>query len=185
MHRPVQPRKQTPSFLVSCIFRLSQQWIFEFPRISHPSAIPAVNLQVTLNLRSPAAPLMSRRVTPTPASSGYAEGKPPGCPESSLPRLPPADGNPSFLESHPPAAPSIRLRVAPNSALTARPMMTPRFNSNFASSGKPADESSCPIGSCTFPPDSGYILNLCSAACNRFPNCVPSSSIESCIFPPG
>jgi len=52
MHRPVQPCNEAPSFLAACIFRLSQRWIFELPRISHPSVAPAVNLQVAPNLRS-------------------------------------------------------------------------------------------------------------------------------------
>jgi hypothetical protein len=68
MHRPVQPWNEAPSFLESCIFRLCQRWIFEFPRISHPSAVPVVNLRVAPNLRS---------------SSG-ADDKSSGCPESCI-----------------------------------------------------------------------------------------------------
>ena len=62
--------------------------------------------------------------------------------------------------SHPSAVPYLRLRVAPIPAATAGSIMTPRLDSNFASSDQAADESSCPIGSCTFPSDSGCILNL-------------------------
>jgi hypothetical protein len=52
IHRPVQPCNEAPSFLETCIFRLCRRWIFEFPRISHPSAVPVVNLRVAPNLRS-------------------------------------------------------------------------------------------------------------------------------------
>jgi hypothetical protein len=99
MHRPVQPSNEVPSFLDSCIFRLSRRWIFEFPRISHPSACQSRISRLPRIFAPPAVPTMSRRVAPTPASSGCTDGESPGCPKSSLPRLTPADGSPSFLES--------------------------------------------------------------------------------------
>jgi len=40
------------------------------------------------------------------------------------------------------------------------PMMTPRLDSNFASSAETADESSCPVGLSTFLPNSGCSLHL-------------------------
>jgi len=94
---------------------------------------------------------------------------------------------------HPPAPPAVKLRVAPklrssslavtwprvspNPASTAGSIMTSRPDSNFASSGKPADESSRLIGTCTPLPDPGCNLNfnpafhapvarLCTAAFN-------------------
>lgn len=52
--------------------------------------------------------------------------------------LAPADGFPSSPGfAHPPASPSLRLRVAPVPASTAGLMMTSRFPSNFASSDEP------------------------------------------------
>ena len=64
---------------------------------------------------------MRVRVSPNPASSGCA-----GWWISEFPRI-----------SHPPAAPSLRLQVAPNPAATAGSMMIPRLDSNFASSARP------------------------------------------------
>lgn len=62
----------------------------------------------------------SFRVAPNPLSLGAGWWLP------ELPRSP-----------HPPALPSLRLRVSPNPASTAGSMMTSRFSSNFASSAYP------------------------------------------------
>jgi hypothetical protein len=86
--------------------------IFEFPRITHPSAVPKVKLRVAPN------PLVVQ-----------------------LRRL-------------------SSLRVAPHPASTAGSTMNPRQSSNFASAACAADEFSRSIGSCTFLPDPGCILNL-------------------------
>ena len=51
-----------------------------------------------------------------------------------------------------PAVPSLPCRVAPT-PLYGWTMMNSRLYSNFASSGKPADESSCSIESCSLLPD--------------------------------
>jgi hypothetical protein len=88
--------------------------------------------------------MVSFRVTPNPRSLGCASGR-----IVELPRL-----------SRPPATPLLRLRVTPDPASTAGSMMTPRLVSNFASSAYTVDESSFPIGSCTFLPSSGCILNF-------------------------
>jgi hypothetical protein len=106
---------------------------------------------------------MSLRVAPVAASSGFADGKFPGCPESYLPRL----------------LRLVDLRVSSN--------LAPSGGSVYASSGcpesciygwvnddfpvllelcilgLPADESSWSIGPCIFPTDSGCILNLIQA----------------------
>jgi hypothetical protein len=106
---------------------------------------------------------MRLRVAPAPASSGRADGEFSGCPSSSLPRLRlPADlrVTPNLVPS---GSPPLRLRVSPNPASTSGSMMTPRLDSNFASSARAADESSFPAGSCTFLPNSGCVLNLNSA----------------------
>ncbi len=96
MHRPVQPCDQAASFLASRIFRLCRRWVFEFPRIRHPSAVPAS--------KSPGCPdsslhqqrlSMHLQVSPNPASSGCADGEFPGLPESS-PSAAPANGSPGF-----------------------------------------------------------------------------------------
>jgi len=94
--------------------------IFEFPRITHPSAVPKVKFRVAPN------PIVVK-----------------------LRRL-------------------SSLRVAPNSASTAGSMMNPRQSSNFRSPACAEDESSRYLGSCTFLPDPGCILNLIrpfTAAC--------------------
>jgi hypothetical protein len=91
------------------------------------SAAPLVRLRLPVGLR----------VSPRAAPSGFASG---GTFES--PRIPaplaPGDGVAEFPQPpHPPALPSLRLRVSPNPASTAGLTVTPRFSSNFASSAKP------------------------------------------------
>jgi hypothetical protein len=68
MHRPNEPGDGDLSFLASCIYWLHQRWIFEFPRISHPSAALMINLRVAPNL----------------CSSSYADDESSGCPESCI-----------------------------------------------------------------------------------------------------
>jgi hypothetical protein len=72
-------------------------------------------------LHLPAVPTVSFRVAPSPRSLGCSVWR-----ISEFPRI-----------THPPAAPSMRLRVTPVPASTAGSMMTPRLNSNFASSDQP------------------------------------------------
>jgi hypothetical protein len=75
MHLPVRPASEAASCLASCIQRPCRRWIFEFPRISHPSVA-----SVSEALGLPGSPLlkcrlpMSLRVAPNPAPSGFAEG---------------------------------------------------------------------------------------------------------------
>jgi hypothetical protein len=69
-----------------CIFRLCRRWIFELPRISHPSALPALELWVAPRLRFPAAP--PGVVTSCPARCTFRlclGFEFPGCPEFPLP----------------------------------------------------------------------------------------------------
>jgi len=118
----------------------ASQWIIGSPRISHPSALPCLNL----------------RVAPFPRSSGNASDQfsPsfPGHPRSSGSAKVPFPGSPRFLVPRP------RLRPAFKVALDHRPlalplpaspgfpepcmangwsMMTPRLDSNFASAAEP------------------------------------------------
>jgi len=152
-----------------CTFRLCRRWIFESPRMSHPSAVLAVKLRVAPSLRSSNSacdegsgcpescifrlPAVILRVAPNLRSSGYADGR-----FSELPRI----AHPSAVPTvnlrvtpnlQPPAVPSLRLRVAPNPASTTGSMMNPRLSSNFASSACAEDESSRPSESCTFLPN--------------------------------
>jgi len=56
-----------------CIFRPCRRWIFESPRISHPSAHLSRQLRVSPRSRiSNCACRCLSRVTPVPASSGFA-----------------------------------------------------------------------------------------------------------------
>jgi hypothetical protein len=124
---------------------------------------------------------MSLRVAPVAASSGFADGKSSGYPDSYLPRL----------------LRLMDLRVSPN--------LAPSGGSVYASSGCPdsciygwvdddspailelcilgraVDESSCPTGYCTFPPDPGCILNLNSAFDRRQAGCELPISFAPCI----
>jgi len=124
------------------------------PRFPHLPAVPATDLRVTPNLSSFNAsgagasgfPWASRfqlrlpvwlRVAPPLSPSGFALG--------SILRVSPVSRSfgsgwwfaelPRF--PHPPASPSLRIRVSPNPASTAGSMMTSRLSSNFASSADP------------------------------------------------
>jgi len=109
----VSPIDEVPGYPVSFIFRLCRRWIFESPRISHPSAVPTGRFPRLPRFRDPSvSPMMSLRVAPN----------------SHLPA--PAGGYPSFLGSHPPvcqwrflrlpqsfvsgSSDGLNLRVAPN-----------------------------------------------------------------------
>jgi hypothetical protein len=77
------------------------------------------------------------RVAPHPAPSGFALVRVFGSPRILAP-MAPADGTPKLpWIPHPPALPSLRLRVSPNPASTAGWMMISRLPSNFASSAEP------------------------------------------------
>jgi hypothetical protein len=70
---PVAPPNEAASFPASCIFRLCRRLIFELPRISYPSAHPALRLQVAPKLcTSSCACRCVPRVAPASASSGLA-----------------------------------------------------------------------------------------------------------------
>jgi len=153
---PHQPGKLLPPdwFRRSPRFHQSSgyagQWIIGFPRISHPPALPCLNL----------------RVAPFPRSSGNASDRfSPGFPwvpsifrqcRSSAPRVAPVP-RPlgcavGWLSGLPPiAAPRrCRLRAFPGCpgpcTSTAGSMMTPRLDSNFASAACAVDESSSQSG---------------------------------------
>jgi len=123
-----QPCYAVASYLASCISWLCRRWIFEFPRISHPSAV--------LVIKSPGCPEslhpqqrfpMRLRVSPFPASSGCA-----------------GDGSSSFLEFR------ILQRCRPNdspgypdsSLFQQRLMMRLRVSPFPASSGCASGEAS-------------------------------------------
>jgi len=98
----------------------ASQWLcrrrsVEFPRHSHPSAVPDAKLRVAPVPRLPASPPMHLRVAPNSASSGNSDwrisefpriscpsavskGEAPGCPDSSCPSAPPARGSPGCPE---------------------------------------------------------------------------------------
>jgi hypothetical protein len=62
---------ELPGRPFGCIFRLFRRWIFELPRISHPSAAPASKFRVAPVPRcSSAASQYRLRVAPPPVSSG-------------------------------------------------------------------------------------------------------------------
>jgi len=150
---PVSPLDESPGFPGFCIFQLCRRSIFEFPRVSYPSAVPSG--------KSPGFPgsslfqfrlSMRLRVSPTPTSSGFADGEFPGFPESSLPRRVGLWISRFPRISHPPRSRRSKLRVAPAFrssgpafaripglprifALPAVPTMDFRVSPNFTSSG--------------------------------------------------
>jgi hypothetical protein len=164
---PASPMGESSGIPDFCTFQLRQR----------------LNLQVAPNLRSsggagsvgsPSCPghrtfrLFRRsifRVAPASRSQRHLPIEAPGCPVPSpfLQRQGCLFGYPRV--QHPPVPPQMRPRASPNPALTAGPMMTLWLGSNFASStqARVADESSCPIRSCTFLPNSGCNPNLPSA----------------------
>ena len=88
---------ESPGCPAACIFRLYRRWIFELPRISHPSALLVVG--------SPGYP----RLPPSCLASDKFSGLP------RFPHLPaPAGCSPSFLGLHPPVLPVVNFQVAPN-----------------------------------------------------------------------
>ncbi len=144
----------------SCILRLFRRWIFEFPRISHLrrrcgriSGLPRI-------FNPPASPTMSLRVAPNPASSGCADGESPGRPESSL------------LRQHQVMDLRVTSNLAPSGCAAPASSGCPEScicgwvddespaGRELCILGLAADESSRPIGFCTFLPNSGCILNF-------------------------
>jgi hypothetical protein len=134
----------------------------------------------------PGSPSMRLRVSPHPASSGCTEGETPGCPETSLPRRRlPAGGQVS-----PNPAPS---GVAASASSSVPESCIYGWVDDDSPSGlelcilwpgRAADESSCPIGSCTFPPDPGCNLSLNPALLCRIRRLckaqISSNSASSC-----
>jgi len=125
---------QAPGCPVSLLlqFRLSMR--LRVAPTPASSGLPTAGLRVSPNFDLPASLGLRLRVAPIPAPSGLPRDEPPGFPGalslggafkwiSGFPRI-----------SHPPAVPLLRLRSAPNPASTAGPTMTPRLDSNFASS---------------------------------------------------
>jgi len=167
-----------------CTFRLCRRWIFELPRISHPSAVLAVKLRVAPGLCSSNSacdeasgcpescifrlPVVILRVAPNLRSSGYADGRFSEFPRIAHPSAVPTVNFRVTPNFQPPAVSPLRLRVAPNPASTTGSMMNPRLSSNFASSACAEDESSRPCESCTFLPYAGCILNLNRTFHRRF-----------------
>jgi hypothetical protein len=138
MHRPIQSFDEAPGFPESCILRLCRRWFFEFPRIPHPSAKPAIespgcpesSLSSIASDEASGRPescifrqfrLADLRVSSNHAPFGSAKGESPGRPESSLLRLASRwiSGLPRI--SHPPAVPAMLLRVSPDAASSGGP----------------------------------------------------------------
>jgi len=105
-----------------CIFRLFRRWVFEFPRIPHPSAPPPVE--------SPGFPVSSTLASPCDESSGFPYSSSSGCRRwfFEFPRVP-----------HPSALPSSNLRVTPALRLKLRLSMIPRVPPVPQSSGCAGD----------------------------------------------
>jgi hypothetical protein len=130
---PVVPIDESPGCPGFCIFRPCRRWIFELPRISHPSAHPAHKLAscpaaLLLRVRQPmqspgsprflhlpAVPATDQRVAPRLASFGASGADALGYPSALLIQL----RLPVGLRVSPLSAPSgfalgLILRVAPN-----------------------------------------------------------------------
>ena len=117
------------------------------------SAAPLVRLRLPVGLR----------VSPRAAPSGFASGRTFESPRIPAP-LAPGDGVAEFPQPpHPPALPSLRLRVSPNPASTAGLTVTPRFSSNFASSAWPRMSIRFQSGRVYSSPDLDAFLNLIRA----------------------
>jgi len=151
---PLDCFRESPRFLQSSGY--TGQWFIESPRIFHPSAPPCLNLRVAPFLRSSGNAsdrfvLEFPQGSPDfsgPRSSGSAEAQLPGSPRFiALPAAPSAG-----LQSFPCLLPfgvavAVRSRVSPCPApSTAKSMMTPRLDSNFASTACALDESSSQSG---------------------------------------
>jgi hypothetical protein len=86
--RPVAPADEAAGFPAPCIFRLCRRPIFELPRISRPSALPAFKPRVAPRLHSPVAPPSVVAGCPAPCTFRLRLGfESPGYPEFSLLRL--------------------------------------------------------------------------------------------------
>jgi len=141
----------------SLLWRASR-WISGLPRISHPPALPAMRLRVAPNSASSGVPAMNPQVAPVVSSSRAAPGESPGCPGFPLPlrrrrRISrfPRISRPSG--STVPASPGFPDSCSYGWADDDSPNLL-----ELCIPGRAADESSCPIGSCTFPPDPGCLL---------------------------
>jgi len=76
-----------------CTFGLCRRWIFESPRISHPSALPALKLRVAPKPCFRLCLPMSRWVAPASASSGLAGDGSSSYPESRILQRPQRSGS--------------------------------------------------------------------------------------------
>ena len=168
----------------SLLWRASQ-WISGLPRISHPPTLPAMRLRVAPNSASSGVPAMNPRVAPVVSSSCAAPGESPGCPEFPLPLQRrrrifgfPRISRPSGCTV--PASPGFPDSCSYGWADDDSPNLL-----ELCILGRAADESSCPIGSCTFPPDPGCLLNISSVFHRRQADSELPSSIKSCIVLPG
>jgi hypothetical protein len=84
---PVAPADESPGCPGSCIFRLCRRRIPGLPRVSRPSAPPALKPQVAPRLRSPVAPPGVVASFPAPRTFRLCLGfESSGCPAFSLPR---------------------------------------------------------------------------------------------------
>jgi hypothetical protein len=197
---PVVPVDESPSCPGFYIFRPCRRWIFELPRISHPSAHPALKLRAAPELctsgytcRSvpelprflhlPAVPATKIRVTPNLTSFGALGAGTSGFPSAPLfqLRLP-------VLVASCPASSTFRLCLGlkfsgyPESSFPRRRLMVSRVASVPASSGFTVPASSSYPESCiygwvndVFP----VILELCILG---LPADESSRPIGRCIF---
>ena len=125
---------QAPGCPVSLLlqFRLSMR--LRVAPTPASSGLPTAGLRVSPNFDLPASLGLRLRVAPSPAPLACL-----GINHRVSPAFFSLGGAFKWISgfpriSHPPAVPLLRLRSAPNPASTAGPMMTPRLDSNFASS---------------------------------------------------
>jgi len=149
---------ESPGRPESSLLWRASRWISGLPRISHPPALPAMRLRVAPNSASSGVPAMNPQVAPVSSSSCATPGESPGCPEFSLPlrRRRRISGFPRISRpsgSTVPASPGFPDSCSYGWADDDSPNLL-----ELCILGRAADESSCPIGSCTFPPDPGCLL---------------------------
>jgi len=127
----LQLSDRAASFPAPCVFQPNRRWIFELPRISHPSAAPASRISGLPRISAPPYP---------PCDES------PGRPRSCIFRLNRRWIFESPRISHPSAALALRISGLPRiSAPPAPPPMRLWVTPNPASSGSAGDgSSSCP-----------------------------------------
>jgi hypothetical protein len=159
----VAPDDEFPGCPGLCIFRLYRRRTFESPRISRPSALPALALWVSPRHLRPVAPPSVVAGFPAPCTFRLCLGiKFPGFPGSFFPR-------PRLMVYRVASVPASSGLAAPASSGCPESCIYGWVNDDFpvilelCILGLPADESSWPIGRCIFLPYSGCTDNIIQA----------------------